>query len=192
VPCTQGSGVRILDPIAVDRAPWALRPFASRALRPGRRMGRPRGPRAARQPRRACKRPAGREALRPAAEPSPASAVVRARQEAYRALSRGRRRCPVPVHRPISLPASCSTPHPPPRDPCASLSTATPPPACQTEPLPATGGHSERQGRSTPPAADGAVPGPATASNPLTRSVAAHAAPLRPSPAAAGRQFHRR
>jgi hypothetical protein len=31
----------------------------------------------------ACKRPAGREALTPAAEPSPASVVVRARQEAY-------------------------------------------------------------------------------------------------------------
>jgi hypothetical protein len=134
--------------------------------------------------RRACKRPAGREALRPASEPSPASAVVRVRQEAYRALSRGRRRRPVPVRHPISLPASCSTPHPPPRDPCASLSTAAPPPPCQTEPSPATGGHSERQGRSTPPAADGVVPGPATASNPLKRSVAARAAPLRPCPAA--------
>jgi hypothetical protein len=118
----------------------------------------------------ACKRPAGREALRPAAEPSPASAIVRAWQEAYRALSRGRRRHPVPVRRPVSPPASCSTPHPHPRDPCASLSTAAPPPACQTEPSPATGGHSERQGCATPPAADGAVPGPA----------------------AADRQFHRR
>jgi hypothetical protein len=65
----------------------------------------------------ACKRPAGREALRMAAEPYPTSVVVRARQEAYRALSRGRRRRPVPVRRPVSPLASCFTPHPPPRDP---------------------------------------------------------------------------
>jgi hypothetical protein len=140
----------------------------------------------------ACKRPAGREALRPAAEPSPASVVMRARHEAYRALSRGRRRRPVPVCRSVSPPASCSTPHPPPRDPCASLHSSEPPPGPSAA-LPLPCGALQRACRGCMLlVASAAFSGPVAALQPSSKVSSSPSSLLRPTSAAAGRQFHHR
>jgi hypothetical protein len=103
-----------------------------------------------------------------------------------------RRRSPLPSRRRTRLPVPAHHRRPLLLLPLGLLYIALPPPACQTKPSPATGGHNGRQGCATPPAADDAIPGPAAALQPSNTVISSSCRLLRRSSAVAGQEFRRR